>query len=237
MIILILFLGPTDSLKSLIEINPDYHCILELNNAYRRSWLFDSANNYLKKYEDRFGFEEQAEFNYLIGENLFFKGELLSAREQYLKTAAKYSNAKYANDALERLYLFESARKDTLLLKKLGKVINLYEIGELKPAEDSLRNLIKTVIGDYALYYLALVYYQKNEYNQALSALEQLNKDFPSSCIHQAKLLVAEIDLKIGREKEAIKILEDLVIKYPNFPVGIRARDILKKLEGVQMRK
>ncbi|MEO0190950.1 MAG: hypothetical protein ABIL18_08210, partial [candidate division WOR-3 bacterium] len=145
----------------MIEINPDYHCILELNNAYRRSWLFDSANNYLKKYEDRFGFEEQAEFNYLIGENLFFKGELLSAREQYLKTAAKYSNAKYANDALERLYLFESARKDTLLLKKLGKVINLYEIGELKPAEDSLRNLIKTVIGDYALYYLALVYYQK----------------------------------------------------------------------------
>ncbi|MEO0129947.1 MAG: tetratricopeptide repeat protein [candidate division WOR-3 bacterium] len=228
MIILILFLSPIDSLKNLIEIKPEYSYIIELNDAYRRLGLFDSANYCLKKYENRFGFEEQAEINYLIGENLFFKGELLSAREQYLKTVARFSNARYANEVLERLHIFESARKDTTQLKRLAKSIYLYEINELKPAEDSLKKFVKTNIGDFALFYLSLVYIKRNELNQALSALEELKKEFPANRIHRAKILVPEIYIKMGKVQEGLNLLEELVVKYPNSPVGIRAKEILK---------
>ncbi|MCX7994346.1 MAG: tetratricopeptide repeat protein [candidate division WOR-3 bacterium] len=223
-----------DSLQNLLAADFKFKYIIESNSAYLKAGLFDSACSFLKKYESWLGFEEQAQINFLMGDNLFFKTDLFAAREQYLKTVAKYSNAKYANDALERLHLFESARKDTVMLKRLARGIYLYEIKELKLAEDSLKNLIKTDIGDYALYYLALVYNQKDEYNQALSAIEQLQKDFPASRIHQARLLVAEIYLKIGKEKEAVKILEEMVVKHPNTPSGIRSKEILKKLSNLR---
>jgi len=232
-IIFILFIDPetnTDSLKGLIENNLNVSSVVELNDEYRRLRMFDSANIYLKKYEIQLGYEEQAQVNYLMGDNLLFNGELLSAREQYLKTVAKFSNAKYANEALERLHLLESARKDTVLLKKLVKSIYLYEIKEIKSAEDSLKSLVKTGVGDYALYYLSLVYFLKVDFNQALSALEQLNKDFPAHRIHQAKLLMAEVYIRMGKETEGRKMLEELIIKHPNSPVAVKARELLRYL-------
>ncbi len=216
-----------DSLKILFEKNPNIFLMIELNRAYLSLRMFDSANTYLKKYENQFGFEEQAQLNYLMGDNLLFKGNLLSAREQYLKTAARFSSANYANEALERLHLMESARKDTMLLKKLIAGIYLYEIKDIKSAEDSLKNLVKTPIGDYALYFLSLVYAFKGEQNMVLSILEQLQKDFPAHRIHQAKLLLAETYIKIGKKAEGRKILEELVIKHPNSPTAIRAKAIL----------
>lgn len=234
MIVFFIFLQlltPIDSLKHLVEKEFSFNHIIELNRSFIKSRLFDSANTYLSKYAERFDKEAQAHLNYLIGDNLFFKTELVSAREQYLRTAARFSNTRYANNALERLYLFESSRRDTLLLKRFARAIYLFEINDLRLAEDSLKNLIKTTIGDYVLYYLSLLYTQKNEYHQALSALEQLSKDFPASRIYQAKILTAEMNFKIGREKEAVRILEDLVIKYPNLPVGIRARETLSRLK------
>lgn len=216
-----------DSLKAQFENNPNLLLMIELNRAFLYLRMFDSANTYLKKYENQFGFEEQTQLNYLMGDNLLFKGNLLSAREQYLKTAARFSSAIYANEALERLHLMESARKDTMLLKKLVAGIYLYEIKDIKSAEDSLKNLVKTPIGDYALYYLSLVYALKGEQNMVLSTLEQLQNDFPAHRIHQAKLLLAETYIKIGKKSEGRKILEDLVIKHPNSPTAIRAKVIL----------
>jgi tetratricopeptide (TPR) repeat protein len=228
-IIFLLLSVSLDSLKLLIENTKDFNCLLKLNDEYRRLGLFDTANKYLKNYEKLFGFEEEAQLNYLIGENLFFKCALLNAREQYLITVARFSNARYANESLERLHLFESARKDTILLKKLARSIYFYEIKDFKHSEDSLKALIKTSIGDYALYYLSLIYYQNKNFDQALSALEELHRDFPANRIHQAILLKAEIYFSIGRERDGIKILQDIIIKKPNSPIGIRAREILKE--------
>ncbi len=236
MIILFFILSSTelnthiDSLKTLLEQSLNFQDLLELNNAYQHLRMFDSANIYLKKYENKFGFEEQAQLIFLIGDNLLFKGELLSAREQYLKAVAKFSSAKYANEALERLYLLESARKDTLVLKRFLHSVYLYEIREIKMAEDSLKALIKTTAGEYALYYLSLIYVSRNELGKALSALEQLNADYPENQIYHAKLLMAEIYQKNGKEKEARKLLEDLIVKHPNSPAAIRARELLKNL-------
>ncbi len=234
MIILFIILSSTelithiDSLKCRLEQNLNFQELLKLNNAYQHLKMFDSANVFLKKYENRFGFEEQAQLNFLIGDNLLFKGEPLSAREQYLKTVARFSSAKYANEALERLYLLESARKDTVALKRLLHAVYLFEIRETEMAEDSLKALIRTVAGEYALYYLSLVYVAKNELGKALSALEQLNVDYPKNQIYQAKLLMAEICHRSGRKKEARKLLEDLIVKHPNSPAAIRARELLK---------
>ncbi|MGQ9816728.1 MAG: tetratricopeptide repeat protein [bacterium] len=233
-IIIFLFAGLNtniDSLKNMLENSHDFQSMIALHRTYQYLRMLDSANIYMKKYEDQFDFEEQAQLNYLMGDNLFFKGELLSAREQYLKTAAKFSKANYANEALERLHLMESARKDTMLLKRLATGIFLYEIKDIKSAEDSLKNLVKTIVGDYALYYLALVYVSKGEQNLVLATLEQLERDFSGHRIHPAKLLMAETYIRLGKKSAGKKMLEEFIIKYPNTPSAIRARELLKQLK------
>jgi tetratricopeptide (TPR) repeat protein len=217
-----------DSLKNLIAHNPDFSLITALNNYYIRSGMFDSANVYLKKYEDRYAFEEQAQLNYLMAENFLFKGDLQSARDQYLRTVARFSNARYANEALDKLHLLESTRKDTVVLKRFIKAIYSYETGEINLAEDSLKILVNSTVGDYALYYLAMVYHHRKDHNQALSALEQLKKDFPANRIHEAKILIAEIYFELGKEKDAKKILEEIIVKDPSGPISIKAREILR---------
>ncbi len=226
-----------DSLKSLIAHNSDFSLITELNNRYIRSGMFDSANVYLKKYEGRYAFEEQAQMNYLMAENFLFKGDLQSARDQYLRTVARFSNARYANEALDRLHLFESTRKDTVVLKRFIKAIYFYETGEINRAEDSLKVLVNSTVGDYALYSLALVYQLRKDHNQALSALEQLEKDFPANRIHEAKILIAEIYFELGRVKEARKILEGIIVKNPSAPISIKAREILRNLSDTNGKK
>lgn len=219
-----------DSLKNLIKNNPQLNLILELNNLYRLSAKFDSGNIVLKEYEKNARPEQRPYLIYNIGENSLFAGKILEAREKYLETVARFSKSEIANEALERLYLIEIGQKDTTLLKRLAKSICLFETAQLDIAEDSLKGLLKTSLGDYSYYYLALVYNGKGDLPLALSALGELNKNSPEHKIHKATFLAAEINLALGNKKNAQKILEDLIIIEPNSIYGVRAREMLKDI-------
>ena len=166
---------------------------------------------------------------FTIGDDHLFAGNILLAREAYLKLVAIYPSSEHANDALERLHLIESVRKDTVFLKRLTHSMFLYHTDQLHTAEDSLKNLLETKLAAHAYYYLALVYRKKSELPLALSALKELNKSFPDHKIHNAILLLAEILIKCKSKKEAKEVLENLIVEKPTSVYAIRAREILEE--------
>ncbi len=234
MIVLYLFLSleldtKVDSLKASLDHSVQLPTVLELNKCYLYMGKFGEGIELLRRYERYFALEEKSIVLFTIGDNFLFTGKILEARDEYLKLVNHYPHSQIANDALERLYLIETTRKDTVLLKKLAYTLFLYHTDQLHTAEDSLRNLLKTKVGAYAYYYLALLYKKKDDIPLALGALNELNNYFPEHTIHNATLFLAEIHLQSNNKKEARKILEDLIVREPTSIYGVRAREMLKQ--------
>lgn len=219
-----------DSLKIIFQEEPKIEILKEISRYYLLKNEFDSAFYFLETSGKNLNREELPQLLFLMGEVHLFAGKILDAREQYLRTVARFSNNEIANDALERLYLIEMTKSDTLLLKRIAKPICLYQVGELKNAEESLKELTGTGIGDFALYYCALIYDRMGDPKLALKTLEELNKNFPGHKIYNSIILRAEIQLKLKNKKEAQRILEELIVKEPNSVYSIRAKRLLEKI-------
>lgn len=218
-----------DSLKASLIQNPQLSTVLELNKYYLSMGKFNKAINLLKEYENHFKSEEKSVLDFNIGDDYFFAGKILEARDEYLKLVGRYPHSEIANDALERLYFIESARKNMILLKKLAHAICFYQTDQLDTAQDSLKTLLKSGVGAYAYYYLALTYEKKEDLSLALSAFEELNNSFPDHKIHNVFLLIAEIHLQLNNEKEAQEILENLIVEKPTSIYAVRAREMLRE--------
>jgi len=218
-----------DSLEAILNKNVQLPTVLELNKYYLRVGKIDEGNALLQKYERYLPSEGRATVHFTLGDNHLFDGKILAAREEYLKLVSLYPHSDMANDALERLYLIETTRKDTVMFKRLAHTLYLFHTEQLSAAEDSLKNLLKTKIGAYAYYYLALVYREKDDIPHVLSTLKELNTTFPDHALHNATLFLAEVYLQTKNKKEAQKILEDMMVKEPTSIYGARAREMLKQ--------
>ena len=220
-----------ESLKVMVSSHPRLTTILSLNNIYCATAAFDSAIALLTNYERNAPSEEKPQLSFSIAEDYLFAGRILDAREHYLQMVERHSRSEIANDALERLYLIEISRTDTIILKKLTQAVSYYQIAYYTAARESLKNLIITKLGDYALYYLAQVYDAQSEISLALSALDELNSKFPDHKIHKAALLAARLLMKLNNKKEARRILEALVMKLPESVYAVQARKMIEDLE------
>ena len=219
-----------DSLETLLDQHPDVLTVIELNKLYLKKNEFDKGINLLKKHETHFTSVVKPIILYALGEDYFFAGKIIVAREEYLKLVGRFPRSDIANDALERIYLIENARKDTVLLKRLAYSVCLYETEQFNRAEDSLKILLKTKIGDYAYYYLALLYHAQDELSLVLGVLNELNNSFPEHKIHNVFLFLADVHLELGNKKDAQNILEELIIKDPTSIYALRARKLLKEV-------
>ncbi len=218
-----------DSLEAILQKNAQLPTVLELNKYYLRTGKIDEGNALLQKYERYFPSDDRALIRFTLADNQLFRGKILEARDEYLKLVRRYPRSDVANDALERLYLIEATRQDTILLKRLGHALCLYYTNQLSTAQDSLKSLLKTKIGAYAYYYLALVYREDDDIPLALSTLTELNTSFPDHTLHNATLFLAEVYLQTENKKEARDILEDLIVKEPTSIYGVRAREMLRQ--------
>ncbi len=217
-----------DTLKSIVDKNPKLSIITELNMCYFMAGHDSLGIELLKKYYDRLGAHDNAAIRLHLANDYLYAGNILGARDEYLKLVSRYPGSVFANDALEKLYMIESARLDTTIFKFLGYSIFLHQSGQLDAAKDSLKNLIKTRLGDYALYYLALTFIKQENLGQALSALDDLTTSFPDHKIHNAILLQAGIYIDLNKEKEARAILEELVVREPTSIYAVKARGMLE---------
>lgn len=216
-----------DSLEMELTRNPQLETVLALNMCYLKMGDYEHAIQLLKEYETTFTVNEIPGILSVLGDDYFFCGKMLEARETYLKLVARFPQSNIANDALERLSLIERVRKDTLSLKKLALAICLYETEQFNSAQESLKQLLKSAAGPYAYYYLALLYRKKDDLSLAVSALEELEHFFAEHEVHNATLLRAEINAQLNKKEEAQKILEDLIVKEPTSIYAVRARQML----------
>ena len=219
-----------DSLKASIHQNPRLETIIELNKCYFLAERDSLGIALLKEYSNRLGGHADALIALNLGDDYLYTGEILKARNEYLRLVNRYSGSEFANDGLERLYMIERARTDTMRLKILGYSIFLYESEQTEQALDSLKPLIKTRLGDYALYYIALTYIKRDDLGQALSALDDLNSLFPDHKVHNAILVQAEVYIGLGKVKEARTILEQLIVRAPSSIYAVKARTLLESL-------
>jgi len=217
-----------DTLKSIVDKNPKLSIITELNMCYFMAGQDSLGIELIKKYYDLLGAHDNAALRLQLADDYLYTGDILEARDVYLKLVSRYPGSVFANDALEKLYMIESARLDTTTFKSLGYSIFLYKSSQFDAAKDSLKNLVKTRLGDYALYFLALTFIKQENLGQALGALDNLTTSFPDHKIHNAALLQAGIYIDLNKEKEARAILEELVVREPTSIYAVRARGMLE---------
>ena len=116
-------------------------------------------------------------------------------------------------------------------LKRLVNLLRLFETGQYVAAVDSAKELLKTPVGAYAYYYLALTYKEMSDLSLALGALVELNKVYPEHRVMEAYLFMSDIYVTLGKEKEAREVLEDLIVREPSTIYAVKARRLLDKLE------
>lgn len=211
--------GRTDALERLVANN----------TRYLRAGEFDSSLLVLEEFARACPENEKSRVGFLIGETFFFAGRFLEARERYLE-AGRYLNSETANDALERLQLFETVRNDTVLMKRLARAIGYLEIGQTGLGLDSLRPLYPTPLGDQAYYFSAIGYRQDNRRELARACLDELGRLHPGHGIHRARLLEAQIIFESGDPKTARSILEEVVIDLPGSIYAVQARALLEEI-------
>jgi FimV-like protein len=174
--------------------------------------------------------DERPRLAFQLAENHLYQGRFLLARDKYLETVARYARSSVANDALERLYLLESGRKDTLLLYRLVRALS-FRPGNPAQCRDSLKGLLSTAAADQAYYYLGQVLEELGDPAAALAAYAELERNFPDHNFHRVPLREAQIYIQLGDKKKAREILENLLVRDPASMYAGRAREMLKKIK------
>jgi len=222
-----------DSLEHAFAQNRRIEIMLELSECYITTGQFHKSMTLLGQNERYFPKDaDKSRIMYQLGNVFLFVGEVNKARDTYLQLMSRYPRLDIANDAAERLYIIETARDDTVQLKRLGNVIRLYETEQYAAAVDSARILLKSTVAPYAYLYMALAYRSLGDLTLTLGVLEEMNEKFPEHRVHEAILLAADVYMVLGKRKDAEEILKDLIVREPNTIYALKARQKLEKLEG-----
>jgi tetratricopeptide (TPR) repeat protein len=219
-----------DSLEAELDREICLSTILELNRCYVQQEEYSRAIQHLQSYEHAVSWDDQAALHVLVGDNLLYVGSLIAAREEYLTVVSRYTKSDAANDALDRLYLLETGRIDTIALKRLGYALSRMYTRQWTVAQDSLRQLLRTYVGSQAYYYLALVYKETGDIPLALGTLDALMRDFPKDNNLRVPLLKAELNILSNHVENARTLLEDFFIEHPQSIYTVKARALLNSI-------
>lgn len=222
-----LTLAQVDSLQHLLFRPAPLETVEQLVRHYRAAGLPDSAGAVLTRYSRVAPKEQQAELALWIADDRLFALQFAEARDAYTQVVMRYPAHDLANDALERLFLLEEGGRDTLALQRLARALGLFAAGFAATALESLQLVTATRLGDHALYHQALIHRAGGASETALACLDVLALKFPSSRLHHARLLKAELLIQTGRLDRARDLLEEIVIAAPNSVCAAQARALL----------
>ena len=220
-----------DSLENSFAQRRSIETLLELNECYLMTDQFQKSMTLLGQNERHFTLDiDKARIKFELGNVFLFAGEIEKAHETYLGLVGRYPHLEIANDAAERLYFMENVRDDTLQMKCLINVVRLYETERYDEMIDSARTLLRSTVGAYAYYYLALSYRAKGDLTLTMGALDELNARYPDHKIYGALFLQASVYLILGELKEAEELLKDIAVRAPNTIYAYQARQKLQNM-------
>ena len=184
----------------------------------------------LKHYKDS---HEAVEAQYYIGRCREEEGDYYAAFLAYRKTIQTYPSTARFNEILEREY-----QMGNYFLS--GKKRKVFGTAALLPARDKAAEIFQAIVedgpfsqfGELAQYKLGLAHLTLSDYEQAVSAFEQLIDRYPKSpLVDDAKFQLAQASLKgtfkAGYDQhpaeEAIQSLEQFVQEHPSHELTSQA--------------
>jgi outer membrane protein assembly factor BamD (BamD/ComL family) len=233
------WIGPSGPVKDTPEEQLDYAKTLFDQRDYKKART--EFKKLLKRYKKS---REAAEAQYYLGRCKEEEGDFYAAFVQYKKTIQTYPSTTRFNEILERMYdlgnHFLGGRKRPVLtgpaiLPARDKAIEIFQtITEEGPFSDS---------GELAQYKLGLAHLALGEYEQAVTAFEQLIARYPNSTlVDDARFQLTQASLK-GTFKpgydqhpteQALEELEAFVKEYPSSEL---APEALERLNVLQERR
>jgi outer membrane protein assembly factor BamD (BamD/ComL family) len=204
---------------------------------------YDDARRELKKLLKKFkDSREAAEAQYYFARCREEEGDYYAAFKDYRKTLQTYPSTKRFDEILEREYqianLFLSGTKRKVfgaaaLLPARHKAIEIYQaIVEDGPFSE---------YGQLAQYKLGMAHLQMKDYEEAVSAFEQLISRYPDSpLVDDARFQIAQASLKgtfkAGYDQSptdlAVRELEGFLKEYPESDLSTDADDRLGELKA-----
>ena len=229
------WIGPAGAVKDTPEAQLDYARSLFEKQDYDRARI--EMKKLLRHYKDS---REAAEAQYYVGRCHEAKADYYEAFREYRRTIQIYPSTSRFNEVLERM-----AQIGNYFLS--GKKRRLLGTAALLPARDKAVEIFQAIVedgpfsqqGELAQYKLGLAHLALGEYEQAVSAFQQLIERYPSSpLVDDARFQIAQASLK-GTFKpgydqspadQAIGELEVFVQEYPTSDFSAQAVERLQVL-------
>jgi tetratricopeptide (TPR) repeat protein len=181
-----------------------------ISNIYfkqrRYNELLDYASTALKMEEVK----NREEIRQLVGETYYLKGDYTQA-------------ADYLSD-----YVTKQRNPSSSIVYKLA--FSQYQLGQSEPAIQNFKKIaaVKDTLGQYASYYLGVLYVEEGNKNFALAAFDQAAKqDFNQRIRQEAWWQFAKINYDLGQYNEAITSLQSFSKTFPNSDYRNEVNDLL----------
>ena len=214
------WIGPGGAVKDTPQEQLDYALGFFTRKDYHHARI--EFQKLLKRYKDS---HEAAEAQYYIGRCREEEGDYYAAFLAYHKTIQVYPSTARFNELLERAY-----QMGNYFLS--GKKRKVFGTAALLPARDKAAEIFQAIVddgpfsqfGELAQYKLGLAHLALGDYEQAVSAFEQLIDRYPKSpLVDDAKFQLAQASLKgtfkAGYDQhpaqEAIQSLDQFVQEHP----------------------
>ena len=229
------WIGPAGAVKDTPQAQLDYARSFFEKQDYDRARI--EMKKLLRHYKDS---REAAEAQYYVGRCHEAKADYYEAFREYRRTIQIYPSTSRFNEVLERM-----AQIGNYFLS--GKKRRLLGTAALLPARDKAVEIFQAIVedgpfsqqGELAQYKLGLAHLALGEYEQAVSAFQQLIERYPSSpLVDDARFQIAQASLK-GTFKpgydqspadQAIGELEVFVQEYPTSDFSAQAVERLQVL-------
>ncbi len=209
--------------------------LVELAQLALRQGQTEEARGYLQRAMESDTLEGAQWARFWWGELHFFEGRLDSARAAYA-TVALQTGSPAANDALQRLLLFEQLG-DTLLLRHLGEAEWALFQGRFARAQAAYLAVVDRSrpgesIREFALLRAAEAAYAQADWNRAQELLTRLLSEEDDVLYgDRALMLLGDILERQGRYAEALSVYQRFLLRYAG---SIYERQVARRLQRLR---
>jgi len=211
-----------------------FPALLREGDSYLLANQMEKAKEFYQLAQKGSALKEEAEFK--LCQILYFEEKFAEAQRGFLSLAKEAPQGIYANDALERSIFIEDHLGQGGILHQFAQAELLNLQGNYAQAADLYRQVADradSTVGDYALFGLAQALEGANRYEEAIRALQRLQRDYPQSQLaDRAQERIASIWLKgLNSPSQAIAALQELLTKYPQSLLADEARTKIRRLK------
>ncbi len=214
---------------ALIRIGDCFLVRGELDSAY---FWYDRVQ------KDELAKDKWEEAKFRLAEIDFYRGKFEDAEKGYNLVVLEYPKGFFVNNSLERLVLLkENQGSNASFLLLLAEALlekTKRNYGKSTELFNRIINFENQRLSDLSLFEIALIQKEKGEFENSISSLKKLQKNYPQSPYSPlAQKLIGDLFYYHLNDKvEAEKSYQDLLQRYSSSLFVEEARENLKKLKG-----